>query len=137
MQTTIELLERALSSQPATYWTKRLNLARNTLATSKVRGHLSPAIAGALAEEMGEDAQRWMVIAALESERDSACKSRMVRKFLTGAALAGTLMGASGAATAAIANLSHAADGLYIMFNRIAVRLRKRLQTRLTTLQLS
>lgn len=104
MQTTIELLERALSSQPATYWTKRLNLARNTLATSKVRGHLSPAIAGALAEEMGEDAQRWMVIAALESERESACKSRMVRKFLTGAAIAGTLMGASGAATAAVAS---------------------------------
>ena len=104
MQSTIELLERALSSQPATYWTKRLNLARNTLATSKVRGHLSPAIAGALAEEMGEDAQRWMVIAALESERDSACKSRMVRKFLTGAALAGTLMGASGAATASVVN---------------------------------
>ena len=130
MQTTIELLEMALSSQPATYWTKKLNLARNTLATSKVRGHLSPAIAGALADEMGQDAQKWMVIAALESERDSACKSRMMRKFLTGAALAGTLMGASGAATAAIANLPHAADGLYIMFNSLAVRLRAKLLKR-------
>lgn len=127
MQTTIELLERALSSQPATYWTKRLNLARNTLATSKVRGHLSPAIAGALAEEMGEDAQRWMVIAALESERDSACKSRMVRKFLTGAALAGTLMGASGAATAAVANVAQTAGDMYIMLNRIVARLRAKL----------
>ena len=119
MQSTIELLEKALSSHPAPYWTKRLNLARNTLGTSKVRGHLSPAIAGALAEEMGEDSQKWMVIAALESEKDSACKSRMVRKFLTGAALAGTLMGASGAATAAVANVNQAADGLYIMLNRM------------------
>ena len=61
-------------------------------------------MAGALAEELGEEAGPWMVIAALEGERDSACKSRMVRKFLTGAALAGTLMGASGAATASAAN---------------------------------
>lgn len=117
MQTTLDLLEKALAQKPAPYWTERLNLARTTLATAKVRGHLSPSIAGALAEEMGEDAQKWLVIAALEGERESACKSRMVRKFLTGAALAGTLMGASGAATAAIANLPHVADGLYIMFN--------------------
>ncbi|GGH53766.1 hypothetical protein GCM10010975_09670 [Comamonas phosphati] len=103
MQSTIELLEKALSSHPAPYWTKRLNLARNTLGTSKVRGHLSPAIAGALAEEMGEDAQKWMVIAALESEKESACKSRMLRKFMTGA-LAGTLITASSSATASIAN---------------------------------
>ena len=117
MQTTMDLLETALRLHPVPHWTKKLNLSRSVLHTSKARGNLSPAIAGALADELGEDAQRWMVIAALESERDSACKSRMVRKFLTGAALAGTLMGASGAATAAIANLPHAADGLYIMFN--------------------
>ena len=87
MQTTIELLEKALSQQPAPYWTKKLNLARTTLATAKVRGHLSPSIAGALAEEMGEDHQKWFVIAALEGERDSACKTRMVRKFALGAAI--------------------------------------------------
>lgn len=124
MQTTLDLLEKALAQQPAPYWTERLNLARTTLATAKVRAHLSPAIAGALAEEMGEDPQKWMVIAALEGERDSACKSRMMRKFLTGAALAGTLMGASGAATAAVANMTQAADGLYIMFNRLLARWR-------------
>lgn len=87
MQTTIDLLEKALSQQPAPYWTKKLNLARNTLGASKARGHLSPSIAGALAEEMGEDAQKWFVIGALESERDSACKNRMVRKFAVGVAL--------------------------------------------------
>lgn len=88
MKSTMNLLEKALENQPAPYWTQRLNLARTTLATAKVRGHLSPAIAGALAEEMGEDSQKWIVIAALESERDSACKTRMVRKIMGRAALA-------------------------------------------------
>lgn len=87
MQTTMHLLEKALSQQPAPYWTKKLNLARNTIGSSKARGHLSPSIAGALAEEMGEDYQKWFVIGALESERESACKTRMVRRFLGGAAL--------------------------------------------------
>lgn len=110
MQTTLELLEKALAQKPAPYWTERLNLARTTLATAKVRGHLSPSIAGALAEEMGEDAQKWLVIAALEGERESACKSRMVRKFLTGAAMAGALMGTAGAATASVASVG---DSVY------------------------
>lgn len=87
MQTTMHLLEKALSKQPAPYWTKKLNLARTTLATAKVREHLSPAIAGALAEELGENFEKWIVIAALESERDSACKTRMVRKIATGLAI--------------------------------------------------
>lgn len=128
MQTTIQLLEMALSSQPATYWTKRLNLARNTLATSKVRGHLSPAIAGALADEMGQDAQKWMVIAALESERDSACKSRMMRKFLTGAALAGTLMGTSGAATASVAAAGESVYYVKSLLRRILFKLLPQVQ---------
>lgn len=124
MHTTLDLLEKALAQKPATYWTERLNLARTTLATAKVRGHLSPSIAGALAEEMGEDAQKWLVIAALEGERDSACKSRMVRKFLTGAALAGTLMGASGAATASVVSTAQTAGECILC---LIARLRKKL----------
>ena len=85
---TMQLLEKALKQQPAPYWTAKLKLARNTLSTAKVRGHLSPAIAGALAEELGEDAAAWMVIAALEGERESACKTRMIKKFIAGSALA-------------------------------------------------
>lgn len=81
MQTTMRLLEKALDKEPAPYWTKRLKLARTTLNTSKVRGHLSPAIAGAIAEELGEDVEQWIVIAALESERDSACKNRMLTRY--------------------------------------------------------
>lgn len=81
MQTTMNLLAEALTSHPAPYWTEKLKLSRTTLNTAKSRGHLSPAIAGALAEELGQDAKNWIVIAALESERDSACKTRMVRKI--------------------------------------------------------
>ena len=81
MQTTMKLLAVALEQQPAPYWTERLNLARTTLNTAKSRGHLSPAIAGALAEELGEDPHEWIVIAALESERDSACKDRMLTRL--------------------------------------------------------
>ena len=81
MQTTMNLLDAALQIHPAPYWTERLSLARTTLHTAKSRGHLSPAIAGALAEELGKDPKEWIVLAALESERDSACKSRMLKRI--------------------------------------------------------
>ncbi len=97
MQTTMDLLEKALEIHSAAEWHKRLDLSRNALHSAKQRGNLSPSIAGALAEEIGENAQKWMVIAALEGERESACKSRMVRKFLLGTALT---IGAVGTAAA-------------------------------------
>lgn len=81
MQTTMTLLDAALSQQPAPFWTEKLQLSRGALHTAKTRGHLSPAIAGVLAEELGEDMQKWIVIAALESERDSACKNTLLRKI--------------------------------------------------------
>ena len=89
MQKTLDLLNAALEIHPMPYWVKHLNLSRNALNTAKQRGNLSPAIAGALAEAMGLEPQPWIVIAALEGEKESACKSRMVRKFLQGSALAG------------------------------------------------
>jgi hypothetical protein len=81
MQTTMNLLDDALSTHPAPYWHERLKLSRNALHSARHRGNLSPAIAGALAEEMGRDPKEWIVIAALESERDSACKTRMVKRL--------------------------------------------------------
>ncbi len=81
MQSTMSLLDAALANQPAPYWTEKLKLSRSALHTAKTRGHLSPAIAGALADELGEDAQKWIVVAALESERDSACKTRMLKRM--------------------------------------------------------
>ena len=81
MQSTMNLLAVALAFKPAPAWHDELQLSRNALHTAKARGHLSPAIAGALAEKLGEDPQKWIVIAALESEKDSACKESMLRKF--------------------------------------------------------
>jgi hypothetical protein len=57
-----------------------LGLSKQALYNAKERGHLSPAIAGALADVMGQDPKDWIVIAALESERDSACKERMLKR---------------------------------------------------------
>ena len=120
MQTTLTLLEQALKHKPAPYWTERLKLSRSTLNTAKLRGHLSPAIAGALAEEMGEDSKKWIVIAALESERDSACKARMVRKLAGAFASVAVAVVAVGAAffvapSPAMAQMTEPA--LYIMLN--------------------
>ena len=103
MQTTMNLLAEAEKVKDLSAWADEIGLSKRVLYTSKYREHLSPAVAGVLAEKLGLDPKEWIVIAALESERESACKSRMVRKFLSGAALAGTLMGASSGATAAVA----------------------------------
>lgn len=81
MKSTIDLLTKATNREPMPYWSRKLDLARQTLHNSKLRGHLSPAIAFALAEEMGEDPAEWALIAAAESERDSACKTRMLKRL--------------------------------------------------------
>lgn len=83
MQNTLSLLDMALAQHPAPYWHERLNLNRNALHNARMRGHISPAIAGALAEELGQDPKEWIVVAALESERDSACKDRMIKRVST------------------------------------------------------
>ncbi|MGJ7546135.1 hypothetical protein [Variovorax sp. LT1R16] len=81
MQTTMNLLASALKVEPSiATWTKRLGLSAQALYNARDREHLSPAIAGALAEEIGQDPRDWIVVAALESERDSACKERMVKR---------------------------------------------------------
>ena len=77
----MNLLDTALSINPAPFWTEKLQLSRGALHTAKARGHLSPAIAGALAEELGKDPKEWIVVAALESERESACKDRMLKRL--------------------------------------------------------
>lgn len=82
MQTTLDLLASALKADPSiATWTKKLGLSDKALYNARDRGHLSPAVAGALAEELGQDAKDWIVVAALESERDSACKTRMLSRM--------------------------------------------------------
>jgi hypothetical protein len=81
MQNTMELLDAALKIKGAADWARDLKLFRTALHSAKQRGNLSPSIAYALAEEMGQDADTWALIAAAESERDSACKDRMKKRL--------------------------------------------------------
>lgn len=120
MLSTMNLLEQALSMQPAQYWHEKLNLNRNALHNARQRGHISPAIAGALAEELGQDPKDWIVVAALESERESACKTRMMRKILGRAALASVVGLAVFTSLLIAPNQAFARDSgqpLYIMSN--------------------
>lgn len=73
------LLAKALVKMSTPEWTKTLNLSINALHTAKTRGHLSPAIAGAIAEELGEDVPKWVAIAAIEAEKESECKDRVMK----------------------------------------------------------
>lgn len=77
----IDLLEKALERASLYEWTTILGLHEQSLYSARRRGNLSPAIAGALAEQLGEDVDRWIVVAALEGERESACKDRMVQRY--------------------------------------------------------
>ncbi|EER61086.1 hypothetical protein AcdelDRAFT_1343 [Acidovorax delafieldii 2AN] len=81
MQTTMNLMDMALAQHPAAEWARRIGVTRQTFTNAKMRGNLSPAIAGALAEELGQDVKEWIVVAAIESERDSPCKARMVKRI--------------------------------------------------------
>ncbi|GAA6121519.1 hypothetical protein [Acidovorax sp. FG27] len=81
MPNTLELLAKAESVKPMPEWVRELNLSRNALNTARARGHLSPAIAGSIAEKLGENVDKWIVIAALESEKESACKQRMLKRL--------------------------------------------------------
>lgn len=77
----MDLLARALQAQSLASLANRLGIPANNLRTAKNRGRLTPAVAGSLAEEMDEDPSVWIIAAALEVERDSACKTRMIRRF--------------------------------------------------------
>lgn len=122
MNSTMHLISEAEKVKDLSAWAADLGLSKRVLYTAKYREHLSPAVAGELAERLGLDAKEWIVIAALESERDSACKSRMVRRFLGAAAIAGAALAPVGTASAATVFNSYA-DNLYIMLSRMRKRI--------------
>lgn len=80
MKTTMHLLDEALAIEPAPYWHRELKLGRSTLHNARLRKHLSPAITASLAEKLGKDVEAWVFVAAMESEKDSACKDRMRKR---------------------------------------------------------
>mgnify|MGYP001306920817 CR=1 FL=1 len=81
MANTMQLLTKALELKRASRWSEELDIDVSTIAQAKKRGHLSPAIAGAIADKLGENVQQWIVIAAMESERDSPVKTHLLRRL--------------------------------------------------------
>lgn len=79
MTKTIELLDKALHIKRASDWAKAFNIDRSTLSQAKKVGRLSPVLAGNLAIELGENAEHWMAIAAMEAEKDSPLLERLKR----------------------------------------------------------
>lgn len=81
MFNTMQLLEAATNVKPIPEWTRSLSLSEKALYNAQYRGHLSPSIAFSIAEELGLDADAWGLIAAAESEKDSACAERMKKRL--------------------------------------------------------
>lgn len=66
-QGTLQLLQAASAIRPLIEWSLSLGLSRNTYYAARSRGHLSPAAAADLASQLGEDPDRWAIVAALEA----------------------------------------------------------------------
>lgn len=78
MNTTMELFQKALAIEPsAKAWCDELGVSRNTLAVAKIRGRLSPVIAGGIAMKLGESPEHWIAVAALEAEPQSTLLQRL------------------------------------------------------------
>ncbi|MBT2324777.1 hypothetical protein J7E62_20785 [Variovorax paradoxus] len=77
----MDLLELALESTNLRALSLALGLSEEALRTARSRRRLSPLLAGSLAEELGQDPVKWIVIAVLENERESVSRTRMLRHF--------------------------------------------------------
>lgn len=79
MPATLQLLEKALHVKRAAAWARDLNITESAFTNARKRGRLSPTLAGTLAEQLHEDAARWMAVAAIEAEPDSPLKAKLLK----------------------------------------------------------
>jgi len=79
MPSTMSLLEKALTVKRAAAWARELNLTESAFSKARERGRLSPTLASVIALELGEDAQRWGYVAALEAEPESPLRTRLIK----------------------------------------------------------
>ena len=78
MQKTMDLYEMALRKQHAAAWAREFNITTAALSHAVKKGRLSPILAGNFAIDLGEDAEKWMAIAAIEAEpRDTSLLARL------------------------------------------------------------
>lgn len=83
MTGTLALLEKALKIQKAAAWARDLALDPSAFAQAKKRGHLSPGIAGALAQRLHEDQKHWIAVAAVEAEAQPHLKAELMKAMRT------------------------------------------------------
>lgn len=81
MQSTLNLLERALEVATMPEWSQRLHVHRNALRNARDSGHLSPVLAGNLALELNEDPAKWITLAVLEGEKASPAKEMLMKRM--------------------------------------------------------
>lgn len=77
MPKTIDLLQRALEIKTVSDWARTFNIVPSTITNARRQGRLSPALAGNLAMELGEDVTTWMLAANLENEREALLMDRL------------------------------------------------------------
>ena len=81
MQTTMDLLAKALQIAPVPVWTEKFKLSRNAISTAKSSGHLTPVIAGHFAIELDEEPEKWMTLAVIEGEKASPAKDQLMKRL--------------------------------------------------------
>ena len=81
MPTTIQLLDRALSTQRASHLARHLNIHPSALTNARKRGRLSPTLAGSVARELGQDEGNWIALAALEAEPQSPMRDTLMQRL--------------------------------------------------------
>ena len=78
MRQTLDLLNKALEKQSASAWARALNITPSAITNARARGRLSPALAGNLAIDLGENPEHWVAVAALEAEPESELLTRLL-----------------------------------------------------------
>ena len=77
MNSSMELLEKALEVKTVSEWGRLFNIVPSTITNARARGRLGAALAGNFAIELGEPPEKWMAIAALEAETKSPLTERL------------------------------------------------------------
>ncbi len=80
MDQSIQLLHRALEREPSqAFWCKQLGVSRSALAVAKLRGRLSPSLAGNLCRllNLEDELEHWVAIAGLEAEPPTYARSKI------------------------------------------------------------
>lgn len=79
MNTSIDLLRRAVIGTTEAALARELRIAPSTISMAKQRGRLSPTLAGQLAQRIGENPAVWIAAAALEAEPATTARDKLRR----------------------------------------------------------